>query len=256
MNGGTNKGQADGFDITILPQLNTTKNVNNSATLLSFVARVARARIAQAPKLLDEIPTIGDAAREMPLSEVDNKVKRILDDFKAIKETAKGVIAKPISDEDMFATKITAFLENAQTEIDELSALREKTFKAFERTTQWFSASYEAKNSPEFFGIFANFANDFIKALPAASASESKEAKGEAKTAVRRHKIGEKIGGSDGDAMSSVIDAIKSGSKVLKGPAMPDRKPGMPPGPNINDELKNSFGKLRSVRAAAESKDS
>ena len=122
LNGGTRKGQADGFslDTVILVLLHPNWIVfhfklkklsgvrtNDRRTLLAYVAQLCKDKIPDSKNLKAELRPLEEAAKTISLIELKNKIQKLKNLFKKNKENAKNV--EKADQNDIFASKSRAF---------------------------------------------------------------------------------------------------------------------------------------------------
>ena len=200
MNGGSNQGQADGFNLDILPKLSSIKD-NRNKTLLQYICTTMKEQTGRDyTNFKRNFENVKEAAMN-----IFNESQTILNTIKkGAKEASTAITA--ITIDDVFMKRAKDLVNKANTEI-------EKTAKKFEEVEKNCQAliknfGYEEKDAKynkieEFFKLFNNFFEDVDRAMP------KEELK---KVYNRKHEVGTKID----ECRSSLMNELKSGKVQLK----------------------------------------
>lgn len=173
MNGGTNKGQADGFDLQTLSKLHSVKDSTNSQTLLSYVSKIASQKILNSRSLNDELSNVILAAKKSQLIEIKMRCLTLINMFKRTENDCKLINKhkqKNGNDErndDMFNKKATQFMNQNSGKIKQLSIMLEKTIGEYETTLKYFcDKEHKMNTSNEFMKMIADFTRKFVQSMP------------------------------------------------------------------------------------------
>ena len=200
MNGGSNQGQADGFNLDILPKLSSIKD-NRNKTLLQYICTTMKEQTGRDyTNFKRNFENVKEAAMN-----IFNESQTILNTIKkGAKEASTAITA--ITIDDVFMKRAKDLVNKANTEI-------EKTAKKFEEVEKNCQAliknfGYEEKDAKynkieEFFKLFNHFFEDVDRAMP------KEELK---KVYNRKHEVGTKID----ECRSSLMNELKSGKVQLK----------------------------------------
>lgn len=244
LNGGTPKGQADGFDLEFLLRLSATKG-SSSTSLLQYACNLAARSVSDLKEIKGQMRAVYDASSKSPLDDTMKDVERFNDLFNTMKKTMETVSKAPCGTDDKFERTMRAFYKDAEAHMQALSDLAKMTGMAYKKTHSFFGTSQPNETlrpSNEFFNIFSTFFNEVEVAAPANTGDKPTKQSAPVK---RKHKVGEKITDGDGGKgdnapapMQSIIDAIKGGKTVLKkGPSggfdPSKRSPLSPAGPTL-----------------------
>ncbi|SPQ99930.1 unnamed protein product (mitochondrion) [Plasmodiophora brassicae] len=203
MNGGTNRGQADAFNLDVLNRLENSKSANSSTNLLQYIAKVCHTARPGVRSLLSDLEkSVGAASTNGNLNELESKVTSLAAAMKKVKADAE--LVTKCGPGDKFQSRMADFFDASASDLKALEALRKKAVDAYNGTVSYFLANkdFDATSSSSFFGTFVTFARRFNGALP----QEPKRRR--SNTAVRKHAVGEKIG--DGN-MNDVIASLRKG---------------------------------------------
>lgn len=201
LNGGTNKGQADGFTLDAIAKLATLKD-NNGKTCLQTIAIKIKNEDEDFGNIRREFELCEEAIK-IPLSETKGAVDKLL------KITNENVdILKKIKVEDNFMKKITPMINGNQERIKKLDELIKKSAEIAQKTIAYFGypkSDIKFKKPDDFLLLVSDFAKDLDKAIPV---TEAKKAfKG-------AQPMGKKI---TGPGKNAGLDAVLSGLKAKMG---------------------------------------
>jgi hypothetical protein len=235
MNGGTAKGQADGFNIDFLTKLTDTKDLEGRMTLLDQIVEFLSTKHPETLTLPEELAGC-KAAAKITLERLEGDISKMAQRLKSTKALSDNVM-QVVAAGDPFPKVIPPFLESAESQV---TALQEKFGKARESffSTVVFFGVPEGKakttKTEEYFSIFRNFLAQFEAALPKKPANQAAAAAAAAALAARArsgsnsgnkadkrrsiHPQGNKGPGGK-DAMSALVDALKAGQGGI-GPGM------------------------------------
>jgi hypothetical protein len=92
LNGGSVRGQADGFDVSFLAVLDNTKDVDNKVSLAAYCSTLMKAQFGEAaPKtMIEQLAPVPEAAR-FCLKNVVGDIRKFVADVKAKKKAATVV---------------------------------------------------------------------------------------------------------------------------------------------------------------------
>ena len=203
LNGTTNKGSAWGFKIDSLNKLKDTKTMDNSSTMLHYIA----ARLEE--KAAGKTPPALLLAQEMP--DLEGATRCIWKDetgeMGTIKASLKQVQTQVKLDKiEEFTSSMGKFHEMANKKVEGLSKVHEETNEAIVKLKGWFGE--DAKTEPEdIFGMLHNFVITLEKAHKynhAEAEKAKKKAQMEAAKAAR--------GGGKGAAQrKNLVDGVADG---------------------------------------------
>jgi len=241
LNGGSKRGQADGFQIEILPKLNDTRS-NDNEPLLMFMMRLIKKKHPDLVTLPEDMPHVSDAVR-LNISDLDGAVKRLEGEIKLFTDRVETV--KSIMDpSERFYTAMTDAVAQAKRELESTQTDFTRTQKKFEEVVQFFGAS-KSMSSDEFFALFDNFLTKYQVASDEYD-NELRKAEKQAQsgrgTLTKRENAGKKIGGGEdgADPMMGIIAAIRAGkASGLKKSDLPASRTCSPGTDGGSDEAAN-----------------
>ena len=179
MNGGTNKGQADGFVLDDLPKMSVAKDNANRHSLLEHAATVLHASLepdhAGATRFPEELPHLKEAAKVV-MSDVRAALQRLTGEANSLGEAAAqarreleaegGSVSE--GGGDPFALVMAEFSEGATTEVARLQGLLAAADAAYADLVVYFGvpAKKKAPDSRELFTTLHEFVEAFRAAVP------------------------------------------------------------------------------------------
>lgn len=209
LNGGTKRGQADGFHLDYLPKFVNTKSIDNSTNLLEFSARLLVAKSTAYRQVTADLQSVSDAAASPDISEMVAKTKMLDQELKQLEQSIGIVEKNPAGREDGYVAFMTDFLDGARKAVSSLKVKADVAEKAYHKTCIYFSdGSEKAKKlkSNELFATLRTFLQQYQQSLP------SNAVKAEKQAPTRKHEVGSKIGGGHSRVPSmggaNVMDAI------------------------------------------------
>ncbi|KYQ90479.1 actin binding protein [Tieghemostelium lacteum] len=219
MNGGSSRGQADGFNLEILDAITNTKDIDGKQTLLDYIVKVS----------IDKYPKTGQIASELePLKQVQLSISDIQTDFNDL-ETQFNIAknhsqkALDILNECSYNNSVIQKFKNqvcqqlsAKTE-DDISSLKEqqqKLVESYYKTLEFFGytkAQITTVTCQQFFGTLFSFASQFSKIF-------LKLEKDREQSQTQMSKNESKKIASGADPVAALANAIKLGQGLRKRP--------------------------------------
>lgn len=173
MNGGnTQRGQADGFAIDILPKLKDVKSRDNSTTLLQYVVRFCILRFDDKKGTAEATPPVpepADVEKSGYLNFDDQRAEcqRLAKDLDSIKRAKEIVVQESDPDHlEPFQTKMNKFLEEASGGLKEVQDLVDECSSKFLATMRFFKfvpkdGRVEDAQPKDFFCLWFPFCQDY-----------------------------------------------------------------------------------------------
>ena len=195
LNGGTVKGQADGFALDLLPKLSSIKD-NNNHTVLQWICAHVKKQDETFEGLKKEFPqlikasgfSIGECTRNL------NETKKLVSNVEKNLNIIPG--------EDEFITKAKGSAKEMRKKIEIVEKQSEENIKVYQATAKYFG--YTEKDSKykapeEFFRMLVTFFDEVEKSMP----------KPEVKKVFKsKNQIGQKL--DQKATMNSIISQLKS----------------------------------------------
>jgi len=197
LNGGTNKGRADGFYLDAISKTTTLK-ASDGNTILQYIMKKLKTEdpeVVNFKETLEPIYSIqGYTLKDVTsqLSEIDGTVKKACSLFATVQSRSEEgeIYVQEMSD---FVTKASKKMEEFQKKLEKLKATHLEACNFF-----LFSKGDEKiEDTEEFFKFFTNFFEQMYKSLP----KEEKKKKAAAKAGEK--KLGGKVGVTQGLASAS-----------------------------------------------------
>lgn len=173
MNGGNkSRGQADGFDITILPRLKDVKTKDNRSSLLQFVVSTFIRKFdydnAGTEKAMLPLPDPSDISQGMLVNfdDINKEIKRIRKDFEAAHKRAEVVIKNSHeSDLHPFKAVMDDFFDKGKHDLQEQEDSIKESEQMFDEIVLYFCVRPKTGDkvvTPEyFFSLWSSFCEDF-----------------------------------------------------------------------------------------------
>lgn len=160
------RGDADGFDLAILPNLKDVKSRDNSTTLLQYIAYFYVNKIDDSSKFpLPEPSDIGFSAN-FSFQEIEAELKRVDQELKDVNTKAESVYSK--SDEsthEPFRSNMNKFMKSAVDELKEQQLHLVDCQKVFQATVNFFFIKPKPGDNEVtaeyFFYLWLKFCQDF-----------------------------------------------------------------------------------------------
>lgn len=181
LNGGTMKGQADGFNLDFLPKLSGLKD-NTNKNLVQVICAMIKKEDESFENIKKQYPNLSEAGK-VTMAETQgslNKLKKELKDQKAN-------LQKIMSLEDQFVKKTSELLETYSKEVENIEKEFTENLKCFQETVSYFGyapTDSKYKNPEEFFNLISDFLSEVDRSIPK---TEPK------KVFNRKHEVGKKI---------------------------------------------------------------
>jgi len=164
LNGGTPRGQADGFILSILPKIADTKSVfDKNTTLLSYLVRHI---YSQRPTLLamGALPELAEAGK-IPFSEVEGALNQLGADIRGNRTVCQGLVEELKGKDKVFADTMLPFMDEAERTYKHLETLHKETCTLFMDILLWCGwteAKAKAITNDKYFGELHLFMDAFI----------------------------------------------------------------------------------------------
>jgi hypothetical protein len=208
LNAGSQKGQADGFNLDILSKLSGTKDINNKTVTQLVVSQIHSEdlgieNIKKQFSLFSEIT-------KFCYSDIESNINKLKNEFNANKTKIEK-----INIEDQFTKEAQKIMEKYNKEIESITLLFPEVNKLVKDTILYYGYSEKDpkyKTPDEFFIIINDFINEVDRSLP------KQEVK---KVFNRKYEIGQKItetkkntssSNNNNNQMEELLKAMKSRS--------------------------------------------
>ena len=209
MNGGTRRGQADGFELGDLIRLQTTKcSGNASMSLINVVAHLALHNDATVAKLKFDFPSLAAAVR-LNIADLKRRATQLQADVRKSDANYKRVVETSADVNDPFNSIISQFLSESGRQARLVASDMRRAEDNYISAVLYMSAAKNEKlaasvSAESFFGTLWEFVKEFDKALP--KSDEKPKYK-------RKFAMGQKIGNG---GMKQVMNGIKQGVTLKK----------------------------------------
>ncbi|XP_052262977.1 delphilin-like [Dreissena polymorpha] len=158
-------GEAAGFKIRFLSQLEITKTVDNKLTFLHVLAEAVFSKLPDLVAVGEELTTVPQAAKfsDVLLNQELQDLRKVLQDISVTLEKF-GSQKTSLGINDKFQDVMGHFISQASDEIQGLFRLNASTMEAFQASVQYFGEDPKKVTTTELFGVFADFVTKFEKA--------------------------------------------------------------------------------------------
>jgi hypothetical protein len=160
------RGEADGFDLAILPNLRDVKSKDNSLTLLQYIAYYFVNKIDNGSIFPLPEPSVLSLIANVNFLEIEKVLKSIEKELKEVCKKAKTVFkTTDLSTHEVFKTNIEKFIKIANEELKAQQMHLNNCQISFQNTVSCFCVkpkSGESEVTPEyFFYLWLQFFQDF-----------------------------------------------------------------------------------------------
>ncbi|XP_006817000.1 delphilin-like [Saccoglossus kowalevskii] len=166
MNKGNRRvGNATGFKISFLMQLDTTKTTDNKSTFLHVLAKAVSDKVPAVLSFGEEIPNVGLAAK-ISDTVLMNDIKELTSTLEDISNTVKLSRDEKVgtSTEDKFYEVMDQLIDDSTQTLDEINHKKTSGMEEYIKTLEFFGESTETTSSDNFFKIFSDFVTKFERA--------------------------------------------------------------------------------------------
>lgn len=170
INGGTARGQADGFDLQVLSRLAAVKDAQGTGNLLSFAAQLASKHFGHDfhKKLQTELSALA-GAKEHSLRGAINDINKFLTDIETRKQETSLVVSVSQDAADPFKNVMTKFNAEAEEHASRMKSKRNLVKEAFADLLVYLNPSQQKAaagkvHSGEFFTELLDFVESFVAA--------------------------------------------------------------------------------------------
>ncbi|KAK6170562.1 hypothetical protein SNE40_018927 [Patella caerulea] len=166
MNKGNQRvGDATGFRITFLSQIDITKTSNNKSTFLHVLAEAVYNKFPDVLTIGDDLVHVPEATKvsNTSLNQELQELRKVLQDISDTLEKFNGH-KHVIGTIDRFQEVMGHFIAEASDELQELFRLQAATMEEFSNMVQYFGEDPKKIDTSDLFGIFTDFITKFEKA--------------------------------------------------------------------------------------------
>lgn len=162
MNSGSRNGQAFGFEISFLPKLSGTKDIENKTTLLHYLADTVERKFPELLSFGDELAHVDRAARVA--TDVIQKTLRTMETNVRNLETDLANSKQPQSEDDMFVEVMGSFAGEARKQCALLQNMFENMETLYSDLAEYYAFDKQKYTLVEFFTDLKKFKGDFYQA--------------------------------------------------------------------------------------------
>jgi len=171
VNGGTKRGQADGFKIGFLGKLKSVKTQDNSSNLLRVCVDMVEEQLSDSKTLRNRYSHLLESGRVPTVEDMKRTSNKLINSFKGVMqqvETIKNITKT--NKLDKFGSCMDAFISDKKMLFDSLLMASLKAETAYKKCYGYFSDAMDIGNkkmlpSTEFLQIFRGFINNVIEEM-------------------------------------------------------------------------------------------
>jgi len=171
LNGGTNKGQADGFALGDLGKMSVTKDNSNTVSLLEYAVQAMHASEEHAHAMLlpEELAHLREAGK-IKIADVRGALQKLVGEAKELQTSAKSAAADTQGDSgDPFTVVMQKFAEVANAEVQRLRDLLDHVDSSYAALLTYFKirpGKGHVTESDELFTLLHEFSEAFKALVP------------------------------------------------------------------------------------------
>ncbi|KAL0280838.1 UNVERIFIED_CONTAM: hypothetical protein PYX00_002011 [Menopon gallinae] len=228
MNSGSKNGQAFGFEISFLPKLTSTKDVENKSTLLHFLVEVIESKYPDLLTFHEELEHVDRASRvsldniQKTLRQMDGSIKNLETDLLNSKV--------PQCEDDLFFSVMNSFAKDARQQFEILQNMFRNMDASYTNLAEFFAFDKQKYTLEEFFGDIKSFKDSFQQAYKdnikqreaeekmrrAKETKEKQELERQARAARKKALIDMNTYQTQEGVMDSLLEALQSGSAFTR----------------------------------------
>jgi len=154
LNGGTNKGQADGFNMETSAKISSIKDVENKS-LVDYIKNIAEQKYPGIREQLNkDLQNLADAS-SVSMDDLKSKTSELQKDFSICQQSLKMMDNSNPTMAKFFAV-IPPFMEKASEIVSQLQKMYEQTLQEFQQLLNYFGVSSQKSKSMDPGEFFRN----------------------------------------------------------------------------------------------------
>ncbi|XP_054279707.1 protein diaphanous isoform X2 [Macrosteles quadrilineatus] len=162
MNSGSRNGQAFGFEISYLPKLSSTKDIENKTTLLHYLADTVERKFPELMTFADDLPHIDRAAR-VSTADIQKTLRQMESNVKNL-ETDLNNNKVPQNEDDLFTKVMGSFVVEAKQQCALLMNMFQNMETLYKDLSEYYVFDNQKYSLNEFFTDLKMFKDDFYQA--------------------------------------------------------------------------------------------
>ncbi|KAJ4443300.1 hypothetical protein ANN_04968 [Periplaneta americana] len=162
MNSGSKNGQAFGFEISFLPKLTSTKDVENKMTLLHYLVETIESKFPELLTFHEDLSHVDKAARvsvetiQKTLRQMDASIRNLETDLSNAKQ--------PQSEDDKFAEVMGSFAKDARSQHEIMDSMFKNMESLYTDLSEFYAFDKQKYTLEEFFTDVKTFKDAFLQA--------------------------------------------------------------------------------------------
>lgn len=227
MNSGSRNGQAVGFEISYLPKLSSTKDVENRHTLLHYLVETVETKFPDVLTFDEELIHLDKAAR-VSVDTIAKLLRQMDADLKNLETDLKNSKV-PQGPDDKFSEVMQPFATEAREQHNILQQMFNKIDKLYSDLAEYFAFDKSKYTVEEFLGDMKTFKDQFQKAYKdnvklretEEKIRRAKEAKAKAELEKQERLARKKVlldmnSGDNTGVMDNLLEALATGQAFQK----------------------------------------
>ncbi|XP_075219811.1 diaphanous related formin 1 isoform X2 [Lycorma delicatula] len=228
MNSGSRNGQAFGFEISFLPKLSGTKDIENKTTLLHYLVDTIERKFPELLAFADELVHVDRAARVS--TEAIQKALRMMESNVRNLETDLSNSRQPQSEDDLFAEVMGKFAVDARQQCGLLQNMFKNMETLYTELSEFYSFDKQKYTLEEFFTDIKSFKDAFYqshkdnvlareteeKSRRAREAREKAEQERAERAARKKALVDMTADQTQEGVMDSLLEALQTGSAFTR----------------------------------------
>uniref|UniRef100_A0A146LK79 Protein diaphanous 3 n=1 Tax=Lygus hesperus TaxID=30085 RepID=A0A146LK79_LYGHE len=224
MNSGSRNGQAFAFEMSFLPKLGSTKDLENKTTLMHFLVDTIERKFPELLTFGDELMHVERAAR-VSVDQISKSLRVMEANIKNL-ETDLANNKVPLDDDDKFTEVMGSFAKQAKKECAVLKNMFQNMESLFSELAEYYAFDKQKYTLEEFFGDLKAFMDSFNqahkenvvqreaeeKARRAKEAREKAEVERAERTARKKALVDMNAAQTQEGVMDSLLEALQTGS--------------------------------------------
>jgi len=217
LNGGTQRGQADGFTLEILETLVTTKDVHNSTSLLEYITSLFCTKYGdRAPQdFAEELSSVGKAINTPTLQALAVDLTKFLSSLSQTRHLMEAALPE-VHPSSAFVTTFPGFVSLAEKILPKLQLKLNQVLQQFNQLLEWFGYTKTLVadiTTCQFFGWIYNLAQSMVSVVDRSEKDRKKVSVFQMFDGIKTsERFGKKIG-QGADPLASLAHAIKVGNQ-------------------------------------------
>lgn len=235
MNSGSRNGQAVGFEISYLPKLSSTKDVENRHTLLHYLVETVETKFPEVLTFDEELIHLDKAAR-VSVETISKSLRQMDTDLKNLETDLKNSKV-PQGPDDRFFDVMQTFAQEAREQYNILQQMFNKIDQLYSDLAEYFAFDKNKYTVEEFLGDMKTFKDQFGQAykdnvklreteekIRRAKEAKAKQEQEKQERLARKKALLDMNSGDNTGVMDNLLEALATGQAFQKRKRQPRDK--------------------------------